>query len=54
MKKYEIVIFTPVGLKTEIYSDSQDLKEFEQQMIDKYGTFILQSSNEILNKQPNI
>jgi hypothetical protein len=45
--KYEIKLLTPRGPVTEIYTDTQDLKEFEQQMIDKYGQFIMLSSNPI-------
>jgi len=47
MKKYKIVLLTQSGLKTEIYTDNQSLQEFQQQMAEKYGTFIMQSSNEI-------
>ena len=47
MKKYKIVLLTQSGLKTEIYTDNQPLQEFKQQMVEKYGTFIMQSSNEI-------
>ena len=47
MKKYKIVLLTQSGLKTEIYTDNQPLQEFQQQMVEKYGTFIMQSSNEI-------
>jgi len=47
MKKYKIVLLTQSGLKTEIYTDNQSLQEFQQQMVEKYGTFIMQSSNEI-------
>jgi len=45
--KYEIKLLTPRGPVTEIYTDTQELKEFEQQMISKYGEFILLSSNPI-------
>lgn len=45
--KYEIKLLTPRGPVKEIYTDTQDLKEFEQQMIDKYGQFIMLSSNPI-------
>jgi len=45
--KYEIKLLTPRGTVTEIYTDTQDLKEFEQQMISKYGQFIMLSSNPI-------
>jgi hypothetical protein len=47
MKTYKIVLLTPQGIKTETYTDTQPLNEFEAQMVDKYGTFILQSSNKI-------
>lgn len=45
--KYEIKLLTPRGPVTEIYTDTQELKEFEQQMIDKHGQFIMLSSNPI-------
>lgn len=35
------------GQVTEVYTDTQDLKEFEQQMFNKYGTFVMLSSNKI-------
>lgn len=45
--KYEIKLLTPRGPVTEIYTDTQELKEFEQQMINKHGQFIMLSSNPI-------
>ena len=45
--KYEIKLLTPRGPVTEIYTDTQDLTEFEQQMITKHGQFIMLSSNPI-------
>jgi hypothetical protein len=45
--KYEIKLLTPQGPKTEIYTDTQDLTEFNKQMIDKHGQFIMLSSNPI-------
>jgi hypothetical protein len=47
MKTYKIVLFTASGLKTEIYKDFATLEGFENQMKRKYGTFIMQSSEEI-------
>lgn len=49
IEKYKIVLFTQQGLKTEIYSTEKDLKIFESEMMEKYGTFIMQSSNLITN-----
>lgn len=49
IEKYKIVLFTQQGLKTEIYSTEKDLKIFESEMVEKYGTFIMQSSNLITN-----
>jgi hypothetical protein len=48
-KKYEIVLLTTQGLKTEIYNTSQPLKEFQKQMIDKYKTFTTYTSKLITN-----
>ena len=45
--KYEIKLFTPLGTVTEIYTDTQDLTEFNKQMITKHGQFIMLSSNPI-------
>lgn len=45
--RYEIKLITPRGSVTEIYTDNQDLKEFETQMITKHGEFIMLSSNQI-------
>jgi hypothetical protein len=47
MKKYKIILLTPSGIKTEIYTDNKPLKEFEAEMLAKYGTFIMHSSNQI-------
>lgn len=42
---YNIVLLTPSGLVKEIYDSSKlPLEEFEEQMKNKYNTFILQSS----------
>jgi len=49
IEKYKIILFTQQGLKTEIYSTEKDLKVFESEMLEKYGTFIMQSSNLITN-----
>ena len=46
---YKIVLFTPQGIKTEIYSTETELKDFESEMVKKYGTFITQSSKLITN-----
>ena len=48
-EKYKIILFTQQGLKTEIYSTEKDLKVFESEMVEKYGNFIMQSSNLITN-----
>ena len=45
--KYEIKLLTPRGPVTEIYTDTQDLTEFENEMIKKHGEFIMLSSNPI-------
>lgn len=45
--RYEIKLLTPLGPVTEIYTDTQDLTEFNKQMINKYGQFIMLSSNPI-------
>lgn len=45
--KYSIKLLTRSGQVTEVYTDTQDLKEFEQQMFNKYGTFVMLSSNKI-------
>lgn len=49
MKTYKIVLFTQNGLKTEIYIDKESLETFENRMKLKYGTFIMQSSEELKN-----
>ena len=42
---YNIVLLTPCGIVTELYnSNTTLLADFENQMIAKYKTFILQSS----------
>lgn len=45
IEKYKIILFTQQGLKTEIYSTDKDLKQFETEMVQKYGTFITYESN---------
>jgi hypothetical protein len=45
--KYEIKLLTQRGPVKEIYTDTQDLKEFENEMIKKHGEFIMLSSNPI-------
>lgn len=45
--KYEINLLTPRGPVKEIYTDAQDLTEFEADMINKHGSFIMLSSNPI-------
>lgn len=47
MKKYKIVLLTEKGIVTEIYTNTQPLRDFEADMVAKYGNFILQSSKEI-------
>ena len=44
-EKYKIVLFTPQGIKTEIYSTETELKDFESEMVKKYGTFTTYTSN---------
>ena len=44
MKTYKIVLFTPNGIKTEIYRDTEPLKCFEEKMTEKYKTFIMQQA----------
>ena len=39
MKTYEITIFTPIGVRTEIYKDTETVESFEQRMKTKYGLF---------------
>jgi len=48
-EKYKIVLLTKQGLKTEIYSTDKDLKQFESEMVKKYGTFTTYTSNLITN-----
>lgn len=45
--KYSIKLLTKQGLKTEIYDTVQNLKEFEIEMINKHGEYIMLSSNPI-------
>jgi hypothetical protein len=45
IEKYKIVLLTKQGLKTEIYTTDKDLKQFETEMVQKYGTFITYESN---------
>lgn len=53
MRKYEIILFTSAGKVTELYNndpqadDFISLEQFEQQMKDKHGTFVMLSSNPI-------
>ncbi len=44
-EKYKIVLLTPQGLKTEIYSTDTPLQDFTDTMVKKYGTFITYTSN---------
>lgn len=44
MKNYQIVFLTPSGIKTEVYRQSESLVDFEKRMVEKYKTFIVQSS----------
>ena len=48
-EKYKIVLLTTQGLKTEIYTTDKDLKQFETEMVQKYGTFTTYTSNLITN-----
>lgn len=48
-EKYKIVLLTPQGLKTEIYTTETPLEDFNDAMVKKYGTFITQSSKLITN-----
>jgi hypothetical protein len=47
MKNYQITFITPNGIETEIYKESESLKNFEKRMVNKYKTFIVQSSIQI-------
>jgi len=47
MKNYQIVFLTPNGIKTEVYKESESLQDFEKRMVEKYKTFIVQSSFQI-------
>jgi hypothetical protein len=47
MKQYQIKLLVPSGIVTEIYKDSTPLEMFEKEMINKYGTFVMLSSNEL-------
>lgn len=47
MKTYEIKLLTPDGIKTEIYTTTEPLENFENRMIQKYKTFITQTSKQI-------
>ena len=47
MKNYQIIFLTPNGIKAEVYSESESLQDFEKRMVDKYKTFIVQSSLQI-------
>jgi len=49
IEKYKIVLLTPQGLKTEIYTTDEDLKQFEAEMVKKYGTFTTYESKLITN-----
>lgn len=47
MKTFEILLITPNGLITEIYTDNEPLQDFENRMIKKHKTFIMQTCNEL-------
>ena len=49
IEKYKIVLLTKQGLKTDIYTTDKDLKQFETEMVKKYGTFTTYTSNLITN-----
>ena len=39
---WQIVLITPQGIKTEIYNtSSMPLKQFEDNMVEKYKTFVM-------------
>jgi len=39
---WQIVLFTPQGVKTEIYNtSSMPLEQFEANMVEKYKTFVM-------------
>lgn len=44
MQTYFITLLTPSGLKSETYTTSEPLDQFEARMITKYGTFVTISS----------
>lgn len=47
---WEITLLTPKGIVKEIYKPlNSKISDFEQEMVQKYGTFITQSSKLITN-----
>ena len=45
LPKYSITLLTPEGIKTEVYNPNEkSVEDFEQEMVLKYKTFIMQSS----------
>ena len=45
LPKYKITLLTPEGIKTEVYNPNEkSVEDFEQEMVLKYKTFIMQSS----------
>lgn len=47
-KSYEIILLTPNGIHKETYkTEEKTLQQFENEMIEKYGTFIMHSSTEL-------
>ena len=46
MKHYFIKLLTQKGPKEVIYSDGEDLEQFTNMIVEKYGTFITLSSDQ--------
>jgi len=48
MKLYKITLLTARGSVTENYTTNQDLKDFEAEMFNKHGQFIMLKAEEII------
>jgi len=53
MKTYNITILHRNGKCTVTYRDDTPLKDFEAEILQRYGTFITLESHEIINYRPN-
>ncbi len=49
MKTYQITILHRNGKCTLIYTDNNSLKEFEAEILQKYGTFTTLESHEVID-----